>query len=563
MRALLPTHSILGLYPEPERCLEWFERIGRICYKSEERITETSAPAFVRSILKLDRMEKLRRQFETLVTDYIHLSKDEKVERLLERVSSMLDDPPHESVIEHSMMTVHFRFDRGVSHEIVRHRLTALTQESTRYCVAGSMTLSSKNPHNQLTVADLYKNKTTSTNGAWKRITVRQLNEQTGELVYGLVDDVFHTGTKPTLRVRTRLGYELLVTKDHDVLTRDGYRRAEELQLGEQLAVNGEQLAYRNKKWLQHQYVTLNKTAVEIAAEYGFTTSVVKAWVRRHQLPRKPLSYWNRGRVPWNKGLSEGQDARVQAQATALRESHWNAGRVQIPRGQRVRKLSRHTYHKVVEDSCELCAKESTLQVHHLDGNRENNGVSNLITLCAACHQRLHSKNLEVVLYDPIVSIEPGGTTDVYDIAMRGPWKNFVANGVVVHNCNYNSGKFGGEIATIEPSFWAPKDGEDATLWKEEYLVWKEAMKCAERAYNDLIKLGAKPQEARSVLPNSLKTEIVVSANFREWRHIFRLRTSTRAHPQMREVMVPLLQEVQATPNLGLLFEDIHVTEAP
>ncbi|MFA5436474.1 MAG: FAD-dependent thymidylate synthase, partial [Candidatus Neomarinimicrobiota bacterium] len=61
----------------------------------------------------------------------------------------------------------------------------------------------------------------------------------------------------------------------------------------------------------------------------------------------------------------------------------------------------------------------------------------------------------------------------------------------------------------------------------------------------------------------SLKTEMVVSANFREWRHIFRLRTSTRAHPQMREVTIPLLREVQAIPNLGLLFEDIHVTEAP
>jgi thymidylate synthase (FAD) len=56
---------------------------------------------------------------------------------------------------------------------------------------------------------------------------------------------------------------------------------------------------------------------------------------------------------------------------------------------------------------------------------------------------------------------------------------------------------------------------------------------------------------------------MVVSANFREWRHIFRLRTSTRAHPQMREVTIPLLREVQAIPNLGLLFEDIHVTEAP
>lgn len=60
-----------------------------------------------------------------------------------------------------------------------------------------------------------------------------------------------------------------------------------------------------------------------------------------------------------------------------------------------------------------------------------------------------------------------------------------------------------------------------------------------------MLLLGAKPEQARSVLPNSLKTEIVMTTNLREWRHVFRLRTSKKAHPQMREVMVPLLAEVR------------------
>ena len=80
-------------------------------------------------------------------------------------------------------------------------------------------------------------------------------------------------------------------------------------------------------------------------------------------------------------------------------------------------------------------------------------------------------------------------------------------------------------------------------------------MKRAEAFYLDLLEDGASPQEARSVLPNSLKTEIVVTGTFTYWRHFFKLRTSSAAHPQMREVTVPLLEEfVQRWPSV---FDDL------
>jgi thymidylate synthase (FAD) len=65
----------------------------------------------------------------------------------------------------------------------------------------------------------------------------------------------------------------------------------------------------------------------------------------------------------------------------------------------------------------------------------------------------------------------------------------------------------------------------------------------AENCYKRLLSKGWTPQQARSVLPNSLKTEIVITANAREWRHIFELRCAPAAHPQMREIMIPLQQE--------------------
>jgi thymidylate synthase (FAD) len=82
-------------------------------------------------------------------------------------------------------------------------------------------------------------------------------------------------------------------------------------------------------------------------------------------------------------------------------------------------------------------------------------------------------------------------------------------------------------------------------------------MELAERSYHTLRKLGAPPELARSVLPTSLKTEIVVTANIREWRHILKLRTEKVAHPQMREVMIPLLNDLKK--RVQVLFDDILV----
>ncbi|MDR2773898.1 MAG: FAD-dependent thymidylate synthase [Tannerella sp.] len=117
--------------------------------------------------------------------------------------------------------------------------------------------------------------------------------------------------------------------------------------------------------------------------------------------------------------------------------------------------------------------------------------------------------------------------------------------------CNYTQGKFGNEITVIKPYFWDENS--------EEYKIWSETVKYIENSYNKLIALGVTPQEARSILPNSLKTEIVITMNLREWLHFFRLRTSPNAHPQMREIAVPLLKEFQK--RIPVIFEGIKNTE--
>ena len=116
--------------------------------------------------------------------------------------------------------------------------------------------------------------------------------------------------------------------------------------------------------------------------------------------------------------------------------------------------------------------------------------------------------------------------------------------------CNYAGDKFGNEITVIKPCYWE----EDS----EAFANWKRAMLFAEEYYFRLIRNGATPQEARAVLPNSLKSEIIVSGNYREWRHFFNLRAvevTGKVHPQMKEVSVPLLRKVCS--KLPVVFDDI------
>ncbi len=117
--------------------------------------------------------------------------------------------------------------------------------------------------------------------------------------------------------------------------------------------------------------------------------------------------------------------------------------------------------------------------------------------------------------------------------------------------CNYSKDKFGSEITVIKPLFL--KEGTT------EWAYWNDSCKCAEWSYFKMLECGFTPQEARAVLPNSLKTEVVMTANIREWRHFLKLRaanTTGKAHPQMLEVTIPLLKDLQK--KIPVLFDDIE-----
>ena len=113
--------------------------------------------------------------------------------------------------------------------------------------------------------------------------------------------------------------------------------------------------------------------------------------------------------------------------------------------------------------------------------------------------------------------------------------------------CNYSKDRFEGEITVVQPSTFSP--------YTEPFKEWYFACSKAEDAYFYLLNLGCSPQEARSVLPNSLKTEVVMTANLREWRHFLKLRCSLAAHPDMRAVANLLRDELQR--RYPVFFEDL------
>lgn len=114
--------------------------------------------------------------------------------------------------------------------------------------------------------------------------------------------------------------------------------------------------------------------------------------------------------------------------------------------------------------------------------------------------------------------------------------------------CNYTQDRFSNEISFIKPLWWY---GASDT----QRRAWAEACEHAEFDYNSAIEDGMRPEEAREFLPNCTKTELVMSANLREWRHILKLRTAKEADQMIRNLCTPLLKELEE--KLPCIFEDI------
>ncbi len=114
--------------------------------------------------------------------------------------------------------------------------------------------------------------------------------------------------------------------------------------------------------------------------------------------------------------------------------------------------------------------------------------------------------------------------------------------------CNYSKGKFGNELSVIKPCHIKENT--------PEYDLWLSTMQTIEKNYNQMAALGCRPDQLRMLLPHSTKADVIMTANLREWRHIFKLRCAPAAHPTVQEVMDMLL--VKLRNEIPVIFDDIN-----
>lgn len=206
---------------------------------------------------------------------------------------------------------------------------------------------------------------------------------------------------------------------------------------------------------------------------------------------------------------------------------------------------------KIIETSFEI--------LDEIDGNEILKSIERIGRVCYKSENKINTESaknfIARIIESGHESVIEHEKLSVKIICDRGVSHEIVRHRIASYSqestryCNYSMDKFGKELTLIKPFYW----NDDV----EKYELWVKAMQQIEDTYNSLIKLGARPEEARCVLPNSLKTEIVVTMNLREWRHFFVLRTSNRAHPQMREIAIPILNRMREL--IPVIFDDIEV----
>jgi thymidylate synthase (FAD) len=436
--------------------------------------------------------------------------------------------------------------------------------------------------------------------GRWRvrRMRLRVLNEQTNEFENGHVTDVIDKGLQPVYKVTLADGKELTLTENHRVLTADGWMRMRKALglVGEgdgavmtrpcSLIVNGEP-AVRDAEWLRAQR-RLGRSVGEIAAEAGCSYHTVRKWLARHGLQFAPGDA-TRGRPPWNAGIAgyknnyvvtDAHRAAIRRARSGSASNFWRGG-ISTDRASIARWTTEQAprVHAVYDFTCQSCGvRGGRLHAHHIapvwlapERGRE---IGNLITVCHTCHAAIHrTRDSELSFANRFAHrigyVEPGevsrrgwkltahpvgvvgveyvGIRQTYDICVDGPWHNFVANGVVVHN-SFN--EFSLRYAKATEDFYVPEaddvrtqvgkpgaytfDPVEPELAEQTRDELRRVYEAAYDAYARLVELGVAREVARSVLPVGAYTEFYWTVNARSLMNFVSLRAAESAQREIR-----------------------------
>ena len=476
MKIIEPSVELINA-PDYKTLLTTIEAAGRTCYKSEDKITDGSAEKFVRGIIKRG----------------------------------------HEAVIEHGSLSVRFVCDRGVSHEIVRHRLAAFCQESTRY-VASSKRDCTVNSEDDVLYA--YNEAGLS----MKRIADRS-NDKYSEY------DVSE------------------ILRKHDATIREHGRRG---------TINS------------HYFETIDTPEKAFLLGFIMADGNIRRNTYQLTISQKESESW------WLLNMIREF---IQPDAKSLTVSDF-----QISTDLRSKGIIPNKTYESTSETVDLLwnSVPAEYKPDFLRGLLDGDGsirwfYQKPTSKTQSCHIQFTGNRYLMEKIRDFLSAELDYTTTVKTDYYSGVLRRVVitdsGKGKQLCDMMYRNFKFPyghsktaryyeafdlpipivfqkplvGDFNVIAPSALSGK-----SLWH-----WGQAMIESELAYKALIESGCTPQEARSVLPNSLKTEVVMTADIREWRHFLKLRCAMAAHPDMRVVANMLLTLLKQT--YPVFFEDIEV----
>lgn len=209
-----------------------------------------------------------------------------------------------------------------------------------------------------------------------------------------------------------------------------------------------------------------------------------------------------------------------------------------------------------------LLVKEGYEILTPLNGKQILKDLEKVMRVCYKSEDRITDDSAPAIIKKWALDHKHESTIEHHSITVKFTTNRGVSHELVRHRlasfaqestryCNYGMDKFQKQLKFIKPSW--------LSLGHKHFNVWMDHMEACEKTYMKMLELGFTAQEARGVLPNDLKTEIIVTANIREWRHIFKMRTAKAAHPDMRVLMIPLLKEFKE--RIPVLFDDIETPE--
>ena len=483
----------------------------------------------------------------------------EKYTKRWELVKKVLDSG-HLSIAEYCNFVFAIEgIDRSQSHQLVRHRLCT-------FCMSGDTRIATSSRRtNKKTIKELYE----LLPQYKKNIKVRCANETSKELMFKPIKNILYNGKNHVYEVKTEDGYCIKTTLNHKFLSNNGWKVLAELSVGEKVYTNGV-LAYRDKDWLQEHYIKNNESQEYMGLLCGVSKYTIRKYIRLHRL-QKEMGSWSIGIEPPNKGRTKLNYEPLKVASEKMKGNHnaphWTGSDNPSYKGDNITNSGGYSRtHRGYKKGgvCAKCGRSGYTEFHHIDKNPKNTSSENIIELCFNCHRQQHNQRLFVAKLSKIESIKYIGEEETYDIEMQQEPHNFVANGFVVHNSQQSQ-----RYVEFKESYDTLIEALDkGTEQQEQYL-----RSIAEKYFADVtsdnyrdyiqalinylgaIKRGTKAEDARMILPNATKTNLIMGVNLRELIHICNLRLCTRAQAPIRQLFNLIKEEVtKKDKNLGSLL---------